>query len=361
MTKARDIARAGTALTAVDATELGYLDGVTSNIQGQFNNISGSKAQPTEPTTLSDGLIWVDTDGTAVGNQVIRWSKTPASGTTSLTGNDDNSVVLSYVVGYEQVYLNGVLLSRGSDYTATNGSSITLTSGTVTGDIVEVIASMPVAITDVYTQTQVNSAFVSKSLTTTTGDIIYASGANTPARLGVGSSGQVLTVSGGVPAWGAAPSGMTLLSTTSLSGASTSLGTIPSTYQDLYIYFEACRVTNTLTPLRVKPNGVGGGSIWWYTAVTAGNTLTTGSSANADLRTPDNIATNQGNYMFLHIKGYNSGRPSYIWQGYHSNNAAWTTFHVLGVTDPGGAITSITIDGVGSTGLYGTVYLYGVK
>lgn len=38
MTKARDLANAGTALTNVSATELGYLDGVTSAIQTQFNN-----------------------------------------------------------------------------------------------------------------------------------------------------------------------------------------------------------------------------------------------------------------------------------------------------------------------------------
>lgn len=37
MSKARDIARAGTALSSVDATELGYLDGVTSNVQTQIN------------------------------------------------------------------------------------------------------------------------------------------------------------------------------------------------------------------------------------------------------------------------------------------------------------------------------------
>jgi len=37
MSKARDIARAGTALSSVDATELGYLDGVTSSVQTQLN------------------------------------------------------------------------------------------------------------------------------------------------------------------------------------------------------------------------------------------------------------------------------------------------------------------------------------
>ena len=36
---------------------------------------------------------------------------------------------------------------------------------------------------------------------TTTGDIIYASAAHTAARLGIGSSAQLLTVSGGLPVW----------------------------------------------------------------------------------------------------------------------------------------------------------------
>ena len=39
-------------------------------------------------------------------------------------------------------------------------------------------------------------------LLTTTGDTYYASAAGTPARLGIGSTGQVLKVSGGVPTWG---------------------------------------------------------------------------------------------------------------------------------------------------------------
>jgi microcystin-dependent protein len=42
---------------------------------------------------------------------------------------------------------------------------------------------------------------------TTTGDTIYSSSGSTPARLGIGSTGNVLTVAGGVPTW-AAPSGV---------------------------------------------------------------------------------------------------------------------------------------------------------
>ena len=37
MTKARDLASAATALSAVSPTELGYLDGVTSAVQTQIN------------------------------------------------------------------------------------------------------------------------------------------------------------------------------------------------------------------------------------------------------------------------------------------------------------------------------------
>ena len=40
MSKARDLANAATALSAVSATELGYLDGVSSSIQTQI----GTKA-----------------------------------------------------------------------------------------------------------------------------------------------------------------------------------------------------------------------------------------------------------------------------------------------------------------------------
>ena len=36
---------------------------------------------------------------------------------------------------------------------------------------------------------------------TTTGDTIYSSSGSTPARLGIGTTGQVLSVSGGIPAW----------------------------------------------------------------------------------------------------------------------------------------------------------------
>ena len=112
-----------------------------------------------------------------------RWSKAPAGGTTSLSGLDDNSVSLVYSVGYEQVYRNGVLLSRGNDYTATSGTSITLTDATIAGDIIEVFAQELLPLTDA----------ISKGQFTAKGSLLSASAASTPAVLAVGTNGQVLT------------------------------------------------------------------------------------------------------------------------------------------------------------------------
>lgn len=76
---------------------------------------------------------------------------------------------------------------------------------------------------------QDDSNAIQNSLLTTTGDTIYASAASTPARLAIGSTGNVLTVAGGVPTWAAPAAGgkvlqvVSALITTSTSIASTTL------------------------------------------------------------------------------------------------------------------------------------------
>lgn len=60
MTKARDLANASTALSAVDATELGYLDGVTSAVQTQIDAKQKQiTASTSTPTGGSDGDVWI--------------------------------------------------------------------------------------------------------------------------------------------------------------------------------------------------------------------------------------------------------------------------------------------------------------
>jgi len=65
---------------------------------------------------------------------------------------------------------------------------------------------------------------------TTTGDIIYSSSGSTPARLGIGTTGQVLNVASGLPAWTTAGSGA-VVQVKSMN-SSTATSTSSSTFQD---------------------------------------------------------------------------------------------------------------------------------
>ena len=89
---------------------------------------------------------------------------------------------------------------------------------------------------DTTLKTQID-AQIPDSLLTTKGDLIAATGASTPARLGVGTDGQVLTAdaasASGVKWATAASGGMTLLSTTSLTGSSVTISSINQNYKSL--------------------------------------------------------------------------------------------------------------------------------
>ena len=169
-----------------------------------------------------------------------RWSKEPAGGTTSLSGLDDYSVSLVYEVGYEAVYQNGALLSRGNDYTATNGTSITLTNATVAGDIIEVFANNVVPLTDTYSQSVADGKFVNNTIVDAKGDLIVGSAADTFTRLAVGSANQVLTVDSSTATglkW-AAPAGgesWSLVSSGTIAASGTNLTSL-SGYKYYYIY-----------------------------------------------------------------------------------------------------------------------------
>ena len=100
------------------------------------------------------------------------WRKTATGGETSLSGYDNASQALSYTPGQEQVYLNGILLVRGSDYTATNGTSITGLSALAADDFVQIncynnfsVASVPAAsITGTVTNDQLAGSIANNKL-----------------------------------------------------------------------------------------------------------------------------------------------------------------------------------------------------
>jgi hypothetical protein len=73
------------------------------------------------------GSEWGSISSTAA---IYRYRFNATGGETSVSGTDANGITLSYLPGKEQVYLNGVLLVRTTDYTASNGTSITSLSST---------------------------------------------------------------------------------------------------------------------------------------------------------------------------------------------------------------------------------------
>jgi hypothetical protein len=104
-----------------------------------------------------NGTEWIplNTSGNLVNS--TRWQYTAVGSETSLSGNDDNGESLIYTPGYEQVYLNGVLLARDADYTATTGTTITGLTALTAGYIVEVISYNNINVGNTYTQNQIDT------------------------------------------------------------------------------------------------------------------------------------------------------------------------------------------------------------
>jgi hypothetical protein len=126
------------------------------------------------------GSAWGSISSTAA---IFRFRFTAAGGETSESGLDDNGVTLSYLPGKEQVYLNGVLLVRTTDYTASNGTSITSLAALTAGDILEIIT---------FTAFDLATA-IDKALFDAKGDILVATAADTPGKLTVGTDGFYLS------------------------------------------------------------------------------------------------------------------------------------------------------------------------
>jgi len=126
-----------------------------------------------------NGSAWAAATATA---NITMYRYTASGGETSKSGADDNSATLAYAVGFEQVYVNGVLLVRSVDYTASTGSSITGLTALVANDVLVVLA---------FTAFSVANA-VPLSTYTAKGDVAVGTGASTVGTLGVGSDGSTL-------------------------------------------------------------------------------------------------------------------------------------------------------------------------
>jgi hypothetical protein len=79
-----------------------------------------------------------------------------------------------YVLGYVDVYLNGAKLVNGSDFEAITGTYITLFTGALANDVVELISYVPRGLSDGYTKAEADSKFLDVGGDTATGTLAFA-------------------------------------------------------------------------------------------------------------------------------------------------------------------------------------------
>lgn len=121
--------------------------------------VSGAKYQDNAPASPSIGEIWIESDSNSDSfdpNIIRRQSFTATAGQTVFT------TTVTFIEGYEQVYFNGLLLLRTTDYTTSNSNTVTLSSGAAVGDIVEVVTITNLNSTDTYTQSEITSYLANK-------------------------------------------------------------------------------------------------------------------------------------------------------------------------------------------------------
>ena len=125
------------------------------------------------------GSAWGSISSTAA---IYRYKFVASGGETSVSGTDANGLTLSYLAGKEQVYLNGVLLVRGTDYTASNGTSIASLAALAASDILEIITFTAFDLATAIPNTVIDAK----------GDLIVGTAADTVGKLTVGTNGYFL-------------------------------------------------------------------------------------------------------------------------------------------------------------------------
>lgn len=205
---------------------------------------------------------------------------------------------------------------------------------------------------------------------TTLGDIEYRSAtANTNTRLAIGSTGNVLTVAGGVPTW-AAPAGgaksFAQLGTATLSSTITTISGL-SGYDDMLVVVSNATLTSGASDLRWRING-NTGSVYTqvgskYTNAAAYASNLGGATARLASSVMDcgkaNSTTGGLVYAGLSLRGANSsglkimsgssgnldgggnGGENRDWQGFYNDTAVVSSISLLTLssTFSGGTIT----------------------
>jgi hypothetical protein len=203
---------------------------------------------------------------------------------------------------------------------------------------------------------------------TTLGDIEYRSAtANTNTRLGIGTTGQVLSVTGGVPAWETiSAGGMTLISTTTLSSANTTISSIPQTYKSLQIvvfgvtantsdeqFMIGLNASTNLVDQSGTRNNAGS-----YSAQGVESSRIVLTSNTNTLRTNANNAWVVNIYNYASTTSFKPFEASGFWVGGASTNQS---MQIGGAFRSTTAISSLVFRYDANSYTAGTVLLYGVN
>lgn len=145
-------------------------------------------AKSTPPTTDNDGnalivgALYFDTTSNLM--KVYTTGGTWANAGSSVNGTTNRATytatagqttfALVYDVGYVDVYLNGVKQLLGSDFAATNGTSVMFATGLTAGDIVDMVGYGAFEIADVYSKIASDARYLQLAGGTLTGAVTFA-------------------------------------------------------------------------------------------------------------------------------------------------------------------------------------------
>lgn len=210
-------------------------------------------------------------------------------------------------------------------------------------------------------------AAINKTIVDAKGDLIAATAADTVSRLGVGTNDQVLTADSSTATglkWAAVAGGsMTLISTTTLTGATVTLSSIPQTYKDLRLVLKNFLHTgggnNTVSFIVNSTNSI------YETApsATATNTIAA-STSKGDLTRGEVQPAVTGNFVVSQFYDYANTSTNKYADHKNSTSASAGDFCLADLRTfirSTSAISSITFSLAAGSFNGGTVELYGVN
>lgn len=122
-------------------------------------DVKGATYSADAPSNPVVGQVWIESDSNSDAfdpNIIRRHTFTATAGQTAFVTS------VSFIDGYEQVYFNGMLLLKTSDYTTSGNNTVTLTSAAAAGDIVEVVTITNLNSVNTYTQAEINALLAVK-------------------------------------------------------------------------------------------------------------------------------------------------------------------------------------------------------